>query len=67
LQEIFKFRKNELLSSRVRFKIQDLVDLYNKNWKQVIIGERQFIDDEGFQYRYVPKDAIINEEDLPAH
>ncbi len=65
LLQIFSYRKNEsLLSSRIRFKIQDLMDAYNRDWKQIIYGDRQMEDDEGFKYRYVPKDALISEENI---
>jgi hypothetical protein len=40
------------------------MDEYNKEWKQIIYGDRQLEDDEGFKYRYVPKDSIISEEHI---
>lgn len=64
MQKIFSYRKSDLLSSRVRFKIQDLIDDYNKEWKTVIYGERQMTDAEGFQYKYVPKEAILTEDQV---
>jgi hypothetical protein len=48
LQKIFSYRNSEELSSRVRFRIQDLVDEYNKDWKLIIFGERQLTDSDGF-------------------
>jgi hypothetical protein len=33
-----------------------LIDDYNREWKQVIYGERQLVDADGFQYKYVPKE-----------
>jgi hypothetical protein len=36
-----------------------LIDEYQKEWKCVIYGERNMVDNEGFHYKYVPKDAII--------
>lgn len=40
------------------------MDSYNREWKQVIFGERQVEDSEGYKYKYVPKDALINEENI---
>ena len=40
------------------------MDAYNRDWKQIIYGDRQMEDDEGFKYRYVPKDALISEENI---
>jgi hypothetical protein len=48
LQRIFAFRKDECISSRVRFKVQDLIDEYEREWKCVIFGERNMVDSEGF-------------------
>ena len=61
LSKLFPFRNSPELSSRIRFKIQDLIDEYEKDWKQVIYGERKVVDEEGFQYKYVPKVAINKE------
>lgn len=66
LGKLFPYRQSPLLSSRVRFKIQDLIDLYQKEWKAVIYGERKVVDDEGFEYKYVPKQQIaIEKVNLP--
>lgn len=60
LAKLFSYRsKKELISSRVCFKIQDLIDEYEKSWKGVIYGERNMVDDDGFQYKYVPKEQIL--------
>ena len=40
LQKLFALRQADVLSSRVRFMIQDLIDLYQRDWKEVIYGER---------------------------
>ena len=48
LSKIFSFRNSSELSSRVRFKVQDLIDDYQKEWKGIIYGERNIIDEEGF-------------------
>lgn len=57
LARLFPYRSSEL-SSRVRFKIQDLIDEYTRDWKHVIYGERHMVDEEGFNYKYVPKQQI---------
>jgi hypothetical protein len=64
LSRIFSFRNTQDLSSRVRFKVQDLIDEYQKEWKGVIYGERNIVDEEGFQYRYVPKEAAAITREL---
>jgi hypothetical protein len=56
-QRLFPWRHAPELSSRVRFKVQDLIDEYHREWKKVIYGERKVIDEEGFQCKYVPKVA----------
>jgi len=62
LQKLFTYRKADVISSRVRFKIQDLIDEYNKEWKKIILGEQLIIDEIGFQYKYIPKDSIVYDE-----
>jgi len=39
-----------------------LIDEYQKEWKSVFFGERKMVDEEGFQYRYVPKETIVIEK-----
>lgn len=41
-----------------------MIDEYQKEWKGVIYGERKVVDDEGFQYRYVPKEAAAITKEL---
>lgn len=42
--------------------------MYNSEWKKVIYGVKEVEDDEGFKYKYVPKDSLITEDKiLPAH
>ena len=64
LQRLFSYRNSDSMSSRIKFKIQDLMDIYNEpnSWREVIYEERLMIDSEGFQYKYVPKDMILSEE-----
>jgi len=64
LQKVFSYRHCECLSQRVRFKIQDLIDEYEKpgSWKDAVSEHRMLVDDEGFQVKYVAKDQIMNEE-----
>ena len=35
-QNLIKQRNNKDLQARIRFKIQDLIDAYNKDWRYVI-------------------------------
>ena len=37
---LFEYRQNQILQSRIRFKIQDLIDAYNKEWRYVISDYR---------------------------
>jgi hypothetical protein len=56
-QNLFEQRKNEALQSRIRFKIQDLIDAYNKDWRFIISeSKNRVFDNEGFKQIYVPKD-----------
>ena len=61
---LFEHRKNENLEARIRFKIQDLIDMYNKEWRRDIadIKNRQS-DTEGFKKIYVAKDQVKNAEE----
>jgi hypothetical protein len=36
LQALFKHRQNKAIDSRIRFKVQDLMDEYDKLWKYEI-------------------------------
>lgn len=64
LNKIFALRQSDQLSSRIRFKIQDLMDEYSKSWKFAIYSDNSKVDAEGFQYKYVPKDQILKEEQI---
>ena len=61
--KLFEHRRSEQLSSRIKFKIQDLIDAYNKEWR-IIIAEtkKRTSDSDGFKQIYVPKDRILTEE-----
>ena len=60
LQGMFKERQNRKIESRVRFKIQDLIDNYEKDWKhEIYFKRRNAIDTEGFQKKYVPKGSKL--------
>lgn len=62
-QNLFEHRQNTTLPSRIRFKIQDLIDAYNKDWRFVISEQKNRItDNEGFKQIYVQKDKILSEE-----
>jgi len=56
-QKLFSHRHSETIQSRIRFKIQDLIDSYNKEWRFVIAETKSRAQDsEGFKQIYVPKD-----------
>ena len=61
MKKVFDYRQSELLSSRVRFKIQDLMDDYEREWKKTMQEEKMLFDSEGFAYKYVPKETIAAE------
>ena len=56
-QSLFDFRTDSSLDSRIRFKIQDIIDAYNKEWRHVVADQKnKTTDSEGFRSIYVPKD-----------
>lgn len=60
---MFKQRTNKDVESRVRFKIQDLIDHYDEDWKhEIFFQRRNAIDSDGFQVKYVPKGSKLAEE-----
>lgn len=40
------------------------MDEYSKSWKFAIYSDNSKVDAEGFQYKYVPKDQILKEEQI---
>ena len=53
---MFKERHNTQVESRVRFKIQDLMDAFERDWKhEIFYVRRHETDSDGFQKKYVPK------------
>ena len=48
----------------MRFKIQDLIDSYEKDWKFEIYHNKMAADNDGFQTKYVPKNSIIKPNQL---
>ena len=51
------------MESRVRFKIQDLIDKFERDWKhEIFFLRRNEIDSEGFQKKYVPKGSKLAQE-----
>jgi len=49
LQSMFKERTNTQIESRVRFKIQDLIDKFEKDWKhEIFFLRRNETDSDGF-------------------
>jgi len=56
-QKLFSYRQDDRFESRIKFKIQDLIDAYNKEWRFVISEARSRVQDiEGFKKVYIPKD-----------
>ena len=39
-QSLFDFRTDSSLDSRIRFKIQDIIDAYNKEWRHVVADQK---------------------------
>ncbi len=39
-QSLFDFRNDTSLDSRIRFKIQDIIDAYNKEWRYVVVDQK---------------------------
>ena len=63
--KLFELRKSEVLESRIKFKIQDLIDAYNKEWRFIFTQMKNRIsDNEGFRQIYVPKDQILSEKQV---
>ena len=58
MRKVFDYRQSELISSRVRFKVQDLIDDYERDWKKTMQEEKMLFDNEGFAYKYVPKETV---------
>ena len=49
LQSMFKERTNNGIESRIRFKIQDLIDKFEKDWKhEIFFLRKNETDSEGF-------------------
>ena len=60
---MFKERTNTQVESRVRFKIQDLIDKFEKDWKhEIFFLRRNETDSDGFQKKYVPKGSKLAQE-----
>jgi hypothetical protein len=63
--KLFSFRQDEKLESRIRFRIQDVIDNYNKDWRHIVSEVKSRVQDsEGFKKIYVPKDQIFTEEQV---
>jgi len=47
----------------VRFKIQDLIDKFDKDWKhEIFFARRNESDSDSFQKKYVPKGSKLAQE-----
>ena len=57
---MFRERTNTQVESRVRFKIQDLIDAFERDWKhEIFLLKRNEDDNDGFQKKYVPKGSKL--------
>lgn len=57
---LFEMRQSQALQPRIRFKIQDVIDAYKKDWNFAITDmKNKSRDNDGFQQIYVPKDQIL--------
>lgn len=44
----------------MRFKVQDLIDRFEKDWKhEIFYHRRNDVDSDGFQKKYVPKGSKL--------
>jgi len=60
---MFRERQNTQVESRVRFKVQDLIDRFEKDWKhEIFYHRRNDVDSDGFQKKYVPKGSKLAQE-----
>ena len=60
---MFRERTNTHIESRVRFKIQDLIDKFERDWKhEIFFARRNDTDSDGFQKKYVPKGSKLAQE-----
>lgn len=63
LQSMFKERTNNGIESRIRFKIQDLIDKFERDWKhEIFFLRKNETDSEGFQKKYVPKGSKLAQD-----
>lgn len=61
--KMFTYRQDDSLDSRIKFKIQDIIDAYNKEWRFIVADiKKRLADSEGFKKIYIPKDQILTEE-----
>ena len=63
--KVFLYRNDKDLTNRTKFKIQDVIDVYNKEWRYDIADAKSKVSDrEGFTHIYIPKDSILSEEQV---
>lgn len=57
---MFRERTNTQVESRVRFKIQDLIDSFERDWKhEIFLCKRSEGDNDSFKKKYVPKGSKL--------
>ncbi len=59
---MFSLRQSPLLTSRIKFKIQDLIDLYEKDWAVVLNSNKSVKVMGGQHYQYVRKDSEVSND-----
>ena len=60
---MIKERTNPHVESRIRFKIQDLIDKFDGDWKhEIFFARRKESDSDSFQKKYVPKGSKLAQE-----
>ena len=60
---MIKERTNPHVESRIRFKIQDLIDKFDGDWKhEIFFARRKMSDSDSFQKKYVPKGSKLAQE-----
>ena len=64
-QHLTQLRHHKDLEARIKFKVQDMIDEYNKHWRFVVAEHKaKAADTDGFKQIYVPKDQILTEQQV---
>jgi len=64
-QHLTQLRHHKDLEARIKFKVQDMIDEYNKHWRFIVAEHKaKAMDTDGFKQIYVPKDQILTEQQV---